>query len=54
MDHIIGLALIIKENNIKNILQANFCEKLWNINNGRVLCKRCHVKTDNYGIKGWI
>lgn len=54
VDHIIGLALIIKKNNIENTLQANLCENLWDINNGRVLCKKCHIKTDNYGMKGWI
>ncbi len=36
---------ILKENNIKTVEQALLCEELWNINNGRTLCKDCHNKT---------
>lgn len=39
---------IFKENNIKTFEEAINCEELWNINNGRTLCKECHQKTDNY------
>ena len=39
---------IIKENNIKTFEQAMNCEELWNINNGRVLCEKCHKLTKNY------
>jgi len=53
-DHIKGLALIMQEENITSTNDANNCLKLWDVDNGRVLCKKCHVKTDNYGIKGWI
>ncbi len=35
-----------------NILKAAFdYSPLWNINNGRTLCKRCHKVTDTYGFK---
>ena len=33
---------IIKEYQIKSLEEALNCEELWNINNGRTLCKRCH------------
>ena len=35
---------IIHEYNIKTLKQALDCEELWNINNGRTLCKECHFK----------
>lgn len=37
-------AIILIENNIKTIEQANNCAELWNINNGRTLCIVCHKK----------
>ena len=36
---------ILKNYNIQNISDANTCERLWDINNGRTLCKNCHIKT---------
>ncbi len=35
---------IIVENDIKTIQDAFSCDELWNINNGRTLCKPCHIK----------
>ena len=32
-------------NKIKTIKQALNCEELWNINNGRTLCRKCHDET---------
>jgi len=40
--HIKKFSTIIKKNKIKNILQARLCEELWDINNGKTLCKICH------------
>lgn len=50
-DHIKPFAVLLKENNIKNVIDARICEILWNLNNGRTLCKSCHKKTDTYAGK---
>ncbi|MCR4284937.1 MAG: NUMOD3 domain-containing DNA-binding protein [archaeon] len=42
---------IIREYKIGTLEEAANCLELWNLNNGRVLCKNCHSKTDNYGGK---
>lgn len=47
-DHIKPFALILKENNIKTLEEADICEELWNINNGRTLCLQCHKTTPSY------
>lgn len=49
--HIKSFALIIRENNIKNVDDAVKCDELWNINNGKTLCISCHKKTKNFGVK---
>lgn len=51
VDHISPLKLILQKNEITNMEQAVKCEELWNINNGRTLCRECHKKTDTYGYK---
>lgn len=47
-DHIKPLHLILKENKIKDTTDSDFCEELWDINNGRTLCVPCHRTTDTY------
>jgi len=42
--HKIELAKIVKDNEIKTLDEARDCDKLWDINNGIVLCKKCHYK----------
>lgn len=43
---------IISKYGIENLYEEALKYKpLWNINNGRVLCRNCHKKTDNYGRK---
>lgn len=39
---------IFKENNIKTINEAINTKDFWDINNGRTLCKKCHIK---HGLK---
>lgn len=50
-DHIKSFSLILRENNIKTLEKALNCEELWNINNGRILCSKCHRNTDTFGGK---
>jgi len=40
--HIKRFCEIIQEYQIKTLEEALNCEELWNINNGRTLCKKCH------------
>lgn len=47
-DHIKPFAAIMIENNILTLEAALNCAELWDINNGRTLCKPCHNTT-----KGW-
>lgn len=47
-DHIKTFASIFKEHNIKTLDDAVYCKELWNINNGRTLCKECHILTDSF------
>lgn len=51
VDHINSFKNIISQNNILNSNDANNCDELWSVDNGRVLCKKCHVNTDDYGWK---
>ena len=48
-DHIKPLRLLIQYYELLNIEQAQKCEALWDINNGRTLCQACHQKTSSYG-----
>ena len=49
-DHIYPFSKILDDYNITSIEEAISCEKLWDINNGRCLCRDCHKKTDTWGI----
>ncbi len=45
-DHIKLFSVIMNENNISSLEEAECCEELWNINNWQTLCLACHkVKT---------
>jgi len=48
VDHIFPLAALLRKYNIKTVYQSQDCEELWDISNGRILCKECHTKTDTY------
>lgn len=50
-DHIKPFSIIVKESNIKTLQNAINCKELWNINNGRTLCIKCHTETNTYKTK---
>jgi hypothetical protein len=45
--HIKDFSKIINEYNIKTLDEALNCGELWNLNNGKTLCLKCHNKTKN-------
>lgn len=46
---------ILAENQIQSLEEAVACEELWNVNNGRTLCRLCHNPTrGKRGKKQWI
>jgi len=47
-DHIKPFSVILQEYEITTYEQALSCAPLWNINNGRTLCKPCHKKTSTF------
>ena len=49
-DHIYPFSKILDDFNITSIEEAISCEKLWDIDNGRTLCRDCHKKTETWGI----
>lgn len=48
-DHIYPFSRILDDHDIKTFEEAMNCEKLWDISNGRCLCKSCHTKTPTWG-----
>ena len=51
VDHIKPYAVILKENSIKDFWHAFRCKELWDFNNTRVLCEKCHKNTPTWGNK---
>lgn len=51
VDHIKQFRFIISDNNIKNIEDARSCNELWDINNGRILCRKCNINREFNNIK---
>lgn len=49
-DHIHPFSKIIDEQNITSMEEAISCKQLWDIDNGRTLCRECHKKTDTWGV----
>ena len=54
-DHIKPFALILKENKLKTLEEAENCSELWDITNGRTLCVSCHKTTKSFfkSIEQW-
>ena len=49
-DHIYPFSKILDDYDITSIEEAISCEKLWDIENGRTLCRDCHKNTETWGI----
>ncbi len=49
VDHIYPLKRIIEDLGVKTILEANKHPEIWDIDNGRVLCHKCHIKVKTEG-----
>jgi len=41
---------ILSKNRIKTMQQARRCKELWDTDNGRTLCQKCHIKTPTYAV----
>ena len=50
-DHIVPFSYLLKEHDIETPQQADKCEELWDISNGRTLCIEHHQQTETYGGK---
>lgn len=49
VDHVYPFALILEEGLITTLAEAEAYMPLWNLANGRTLCRDCHRKTETYG-----
>jgi hypothetical protein len=47
--HIYPFYKILDDFKITSIEESISCKELWDIGNGRTLCRECHKKTDSYG-----
>ncbi len=47
-DHITPFASILFAHDIKSFDDARKCKELWNLDNGRTLCRKCHKKTPTF------
>lgn len=45
VDHIVPFSFILEVEHIKNMDGARNCEFLWDIENGRTLCEKCHKES---------
>ena len=52
VDHKKRFLHIINENNIDTVEKSRECKELWDIENGRTICRKCHRKTDTFGTTG--
>jgi len=50
-DHIYPFSKIMEDYDIQSVEDALNCPEMWNTENGRILCRKCHIATDTYGLK---
>ena len=48
-DHIKPFNVILKQYKITDVEGAMLCKELWDIKNGRTLCRECHKETKTWG-----
>jgi hypothetical protein len=51
--HIVSFVGLFRRFKIKTLEEAMNNEKLWGLDNGITLCKKCHKLTNNYGGRGY-
>lgn len=52
-DHITPLYEILDKYNITTMEEVIKCQSLWDLSNGRTLCRPCHLKTPTFGLRGY-
>lgn len=50
-DHIRAFSSVLDDHGITSLDEAVACAALWDVSNGRTLCRACHRKTDTFGSK---
>jgi hypothetical protein len=48
-DHIVPLSHLIDKHGISSFEEAEVCAALWDVDNGRTLCRPCHKATPTFG-----
>lgn len=46
VDHIKQFRFIVSDNKITTIDEAKKCEELWNVDNGRIVCRYCNINRE--------
>lgn len=49
-DHIYPLSRIISDKKIKTVEESLFVPEIWDLKNGRCLCRKCHKETKTWGV----
>jgi hypothetical protein len=49
-DHITALSELIVRHSVTSVEQALLTPELWDVGNGRCLCRPCHKETDTWGV----
>jgi hypothetical protein len=50
-EHHRTFASIIHDFNVRSVEDALACDALWDVSNGKALCRKCHRKTPTFGVK---
>lgn len=47
----VPFSVLLKKHNIQTVRQAELCDELWDVRNGKTRCQACHIKTSTFGTK---